>query len=76
MTLNYRSALINAGYQVSYSHCHRNSVKTNAHSHVIWDILKKWAEQKPIKEKWLKPEYRVFHILEKPVKTQVDFTIR
>ena len=31
-----RSAILNAGYNVSFSHACKNSVKTNAPNHVIW----------------------------------------
>jgi tRNA (guanine26-N2/guanine27-N2)-dimethyltransferase len=72
----FRSAILNAGYQVSYSHCSKNSIKTNAPTKFIWDLLKRWIETKPIKEKWLVSEYRVFHILKTPAEHQVDFTVR
>lgn len=38
-----RSALLNSGYQVSSSHAHRSSFKTNAPNQFIWDIFKSWA---------------------------------
>ena len=59
----FRSAIMNANYKVSYSHCNKNSVKTNAPNEVVWDILKEWSKIKPIKEKWLTPDYKVYHIL-------------
>jgi tRNA (guanine26-N2/guanine27-N2)-dimethyltransferase len=74
----HRSALLNANYAVSYSHCNKNSVKTNAPSNVIWEILSKYVKNKPISEKWLQQNYPVYHILkntEKPSQ-EYDFTIR
>lgn len=71
-----RSAVVNAGYQVSNSHCHKNSLKTNAPYHVIWDVLRKWCELNPIREHWRVPEHRVYYIMQKPIRTQVDFTLR
>ena len=61
---------------MSYSHAQKNSIKTNAPHKFIWDIFKRYIETKPIKDKWLVPEYRVFHILKNPATHQVDFTLR
>lgn len=81
----FRSAIMNANYKVSYSHCNKNSVKTNAPNEVIWDILREWSKVKPIKEKWLTPEHKVYHILnnrkdeeqgEEQKKPKYDFTVR
>jgi tRNA (guanine26-N2/guanine27-N2)-dimethyltransferase len=33
-----RSAIQNSGYNVSYSHCNKNSIKTNAPYYVIIEI--------------------------------------
>ena len=71
-----RSAIMNCNYQVSYSHCAKNSIKTNAPSEVIWDILKRWVEGKPVKEKWMGPEYRVARIMKQPAQIEVDFSVR
>ncbi|XP_055595180.1 tRNA (guanine(26)-N(2))-dimethyltransferase [Uranotaenia lowii] len=48
--LNLRSALIQAGYRVSYSHANRLSVKTDAPVSVLWDILRCWAKTHPVKK--------------------------
>ncbi|KAJ3010740.1 UNVERIFIED_CONTAM: tRNA methyltransferase 1 [Siphonaria sp. JEL0065] len=48
------SAVLNAGYKVSSSHCIPTSFKTDAPNSVIWDILRGWIKQKkPIAEKRL-----------------------
>ncbi|KAI9349626.1 N2,N2-dimethylguanosine tRNA methyltransferase, partial [Obelidium mucronatum] len=48
------SALLNAGYKVSSSHCIPTSFKTTAPNSVIWDILRCWIKtKKPISEKRL-----------------------
>jgi tRNA (guanine26-N2/guanine27-N2)-dimethyltransferase len=70
------SALLNAGYKVSYSHANQNSIKTDAPTEVVWDVLREWVKQKPINEKWLKPEFKVVEILKKEIKSKIDFTIR
>jgi tRNA (guanine26-N2/guanine27-N2)-dimethyltransferase len=35
----FRSAILNAGYCVSLSHCHPLSIKTDAPMSVIWDLF-------------------------------------
>lgn len=37
------SAILNAGYKVSTSHCGPGTVKTNAPSHVVWDVFRTWV---------------------------------
>lgn len=50
-SLKFRSALLHAGYRVSYSHACKNSVKTNASPSVLWDILRTWNKKFPVKAK-------------------------
>ncbi|KAF2905205.1 hypothetical protein ILUMI_00982 [Ignelater luminosus] len=49
--LAFRSALLNAGYHVSFTHTHKTSIKTNAPAKVIWDIMRCWESKHPLKEK-------------------------
>ncbi|XP_049281347.1 probable tRNA (guanine(26)-N(2))-dimethyltransferase [Anopheles funestus] len=44
-----RSALLHAGYRVSYSHASRTSIKTDAPISVLWDILRCWHRLHPVK---------------------------
>lgn len=74
--LVFRSAILNAGYKVSYSHANQNSIKTNAPMEKIWDVLKEWVKEKPVNKKWLKPEFKVSEILKKESTMKVDFTVR
>lgn len=37
--IKFRSAILHAGYRVSLSHCHTNSIKTDAPMSVIWDLF-------------------------------------
>ncbi|XP_031628200.1 probable tRNA (guanine(26)-N(2))-dimethyltransferase [Contarinia nasturtii] len=48
-----RSALLHAGYKVSFSHANKTSIKTNAPSNVLWDILRNWAKLNPVNAKHL-----------------------
>ncbi|XP_053676895.1 tRNA (guanine(26)-N(2))-dimethyltransferase [Anopheles nili] len=47
--LKLRSALLHAGYRVSYSHASRTSIKTDAPVGVLWDILRCWNRVHPVK---------------------------
>ncbi len=46
----FRSAVINAGYKVSPAHCNPLAVKTNAPTKVLWDLLRCWVREHPVKE--------------------------
>ncbi|XP_013418215.1 tRNA (guanine(26)-N(2))-dimethyltransferase [Lingula anatina] len=45
-----RSAILHAGYDVTFSHTCQGSLKTKAPSQVIWDIMRCWAKQNPPKD--------------------------
>ncbi|KAF4517268.1 hypothetical protein B566_EDAN008602 [Ephemera danica] len=47
--LSFRSALLNAGYRVSYSHANRMSVKTDAPAEVVWAVMRAWEKEHPAK---------------------------
>lgn len=44
-----RSALMNAGYAVSQSHTLNNAIKTNAPTHVMWDVVRCALQNDPPK---------------------------
>ncbi|CAF4192670.1 unnamed protein product [Rotaria socialis] len=72
-----KSALLNAGYRVSTSHARQDSIKTNAPHHVIWDIMRAFAEQSSTKRastERLNTESPYYRLLTKPSTIQVDFT--
>ncbi|XP_037420405.1 probable tRNA (guanine(26)-N(2))-dimethyltransferase 1 [Triticum dicoccoides] len=46
----FRSAVINAGYQISSSRCNPLGLKSDAPWDVIWDIMRCWVKNHPIKE--------------------------
>ncbi|CAF3892203.1 unnamed protein product [Rotaria magnacalcarata] len=73
----HRSALLNAGYRVSTSHARQDSIKTNAPHHVIWDIMRAFAELSSTKRastERLNTESPYYRLLTKPSTIQVDFT--
>uniref|UniRef100_A0A8C2A2X5 tRNA (guanine(26)-N(2))-dimethyltransferase n=1 Tax=Cyprinus carpio TaxID=7962 RepID=A0A8C2A2X5_CYPCA len=41
--LQFRSALLHAGYSVSLSHACKNAVKSDAPAEVLWDIIRCWV---------------------------------
>lgn len=50
--IEYSSALIKLGYEVSGTHANPLGFKTNAPWSVIWDVMRKWAEIHPPNQKW------------------------
>lgn len=69
-----RSALLNAGYRVSLSHCKSNSVKTDAPQCFIWDVLRCWVKKYPVSEKRLQESSVTSFILEKVPQYEIDFS--
>jgi tRNA (guanine26-N2/guanine27-N2)-dimethyltransferase len=47
----YIGAIQKAGYKVSQSHCSKNSVKTDAPEHIIWDAIRCWTKTHPVNDK-------------------------
>lgn len=69
--LKFRSALLHAGYRVSFSHASKNSIKTNAPATVLWDILRCWAKCHPVKAERMLEGTALKAILERP--TEKDY---
>ncbi|KAL6994114.1 methylamine--glutamate N-methyltransferase [Sarracenia purpurea var. burkii] len=45
----FRSAVINAGYRISGTHVNPLGLKSNAPMDVIWDIMRCWVKNHPVK---------------------------
>ena len=71
--LKFRSALLHAGYRVSYSHAYKSSIKTDAPPHVLWDILRCWSKKHPVKQERLIDGTPLKAILEKPCEKDYNF---
>ncbi|XP_033219510.1 probable tRNA (guanine(26)-N(2))-dimethyltransferase [Belonocnema kinseyi] len=71
----FRSAVLNAGYRVSYSHANKISIKTDAPNDVIWDIVRAWEKEHPAKRDRLDKKSPALAILTKESVTQVSFTL-
>ncbi|XP_052099947.1 tRNA (guanine(26)-N(2))-dimethyltransferase-like isoform X2 [Mytilus californianus] len=70
--IQFRSALLNAGYKVSLSHAMKNSIKTDAPHNVLWDIIRAWVKGHPVKPARLE-DTAIKTLLEKECSTKVSF---
>lgn len=69
------SAIVNAGYEVSGSHTGPRSIKTNAPASFMWDVMRAWILEKPIREESIKEQSPGANILKRrEPKTPIDFT--
>uniref|UniRef100_A0A8C3IHS5 tRNA (guanine(26)-N(2))-dimethyltransferase n=1 Tax=Chrysemys picta bellii TaxID=8478 RepID=A0A8C3IHS5_CHRPI len=74
--LQFRSALLHAGYRVSLSHACKNAIKTDAPPSVLWDIMRCWERLHPVKRERLSDTSPAFHILSVEPTLQASFTVR
>ncbi|CAL4084372.1 unnamed protein product, partial [Meganyctiphanes norvegica] len=70
-----RSALLNAGYRVSYSHACKASLKTDAPTQVIWDMVREWDKVSPANRSKMAADRPGRIILEKEQKTKISFEV-
>ncbi|CAA7038588.1 unnamed protein product [Microthlaspi erraticum] len=68
----FRSAVLNAQYRISGTHVNPLGMKTDAPMEVIWDIMRCWVKNHPIKAQ--APEQPGSVILSKEPSHQVDFS--
>ncbi|XP_036278714.1 tRNA (guanine(26)-N(2))-dimethyltransferase isoform X2 [Pipistrellus kuhlii] len=74
--LQLRSALLHAGFRVSLSHACKNAVKTDAPTSALWDIMRCWEKECPVKRERLSETSPAFRILSVEPRLQANFTIR
>lgn len=72
--LAIRSAILEQGYRVSLSHANANAIKTDAPHHVLWDIMRCWVQQNPVKAHSASSPATA--ILSKPPQISASFAIR
>lgn len=70
-----RSAILNGGFNVSYSHACKTSIKTDAPMTFIWDVLRTWEKDHPVKKSRLLPGLPMTNILEKPIQNEINFKL-
>ncbi|XP_015604849.1 probable tRNA (guanine(26)-N(2))-dimethyltransferase isoform X2 [Cephus cinctus] len=73
--LAFRSALMNAGYKVSFSHANKVSIKTDAPNEVIWDIVRTWEKDHPAKREKLDENSPALAILTQECTKEISFDI-
>nr|XP_045235652.1 tRNA (guanine(26)-N(2))-dimethyltransferase isoform X2 [Macaca fascicularis] len=74
--LQLRSALLHADFRVSLSHACKNAVKTDAPASALWDIMRCWEKECPVKRERLSETSPAFRILSVEPRLQANFTIR
>lgn len=74
--LQLRSALLHAGFRVSLSHACKNAVKTDAPPSALWDIMRCWEKECPVKRERLSESSPAFRILAVEPRLKANFTIR
>ncbi|ORZ10876.1 N2,N2-dimethylguanosine tRNA methyltransferase [Absidia repens] len=72
--LDLYSALLNAGYKVSGSHCNPQTLKTNAPASVVWDVLRAFIKKHPVTMANISENSPARKILAKEPSFEVDFT--
>uniref|UniRef100_A0A7N8WSQ6 tRNA (guanine(26)-N(2))-dimethyltransferase n=1 Tax=Mastacembelus armatus TaxID=205130 RepID=A0A7N8WSQ6_9TELE len=75
--LQFRSALLHAGYRVSLSHACKNAIKTDAPPAAIWDIMRCWVNMIHLQQK-KKEILELFFFFSQPptLHRQACFTVR
>ncbi|KAK7074375.1 tRNA methyltransferase 1 [Halocaridina rubra] len=71
--VQFRSALLNAGYEVSMSHTSKNSIKTNAPPQFIWDIVRVWEKTHPANRSKMSDDRAGKRILDKEPENTINF---
>lgn len=71
--IKLRSALLHAGYKVSFSHACKTSIKTDAPNNVLWDILRNWSKVNPIHPKHIEKNPIIKAMLRKEAETSYNF---
>lgn len=74
--LQFRSALLHAGFRVSLSHACKNALKTDAPPGVLWDIMRCWEKSNPVKRERLSETSPAFRILSTEPTLQACFDVR
>lgn len=59
----FRGALKGLGYEVARSHCKPTSIKTDAPWGVVWEVMRRWVETRPIKEEGMGEKMAGWRIL-------------
>ncbi|KAI8973272.1 N2,N2-dimethylguanosine tRNA methyltransferase [Mycotypha africana] len=72
--VDLNSAILNAGYKVSASHCGKQTIKTDAPPSVMWDIMRAWVKKHPVVMDNISENSPARTILAKEPSIEVNFT--
>eukprot|EP01135_Chromosphaera_perkinsii_P000831 Nk52_evm119s151 gene=Nk52_evmTU119s151 len=70
-----QSAIANAGYKSSVSHCSPEGLKTDCPTEMLWDIMRCWVKKNPLTAKRKAMDTPGNRILSKEPTIEADFTI-
>ncbi|KAA0202582.1 hypothetical protein HAZT_HAZT008962 [Hyalella azteca] len=70
----FKSALLNAGYRVSSSHCHKTSIKTDAPAEVVWDVVRAHERTEPAHRMRANADAPGHFLLNRPSTTEVSLS--
>ncbi|XP_011307972.1 probable tRNA (guanine(26)-N(2))-dimethyltransferase isoform X2 [Fopius arisanus] len=73
--VKFRSGLLNAGYNVSFSHANKLSIKTNAPAEIVWNVVKAWEKMHPAKREKLGKESPALAILTAQPTIEISFDL-
>eukprot|EP00210_Caulerpa_lentillifera_P003270 g3121.t1 len=71
----FTSAIVEAGFKVSGTHCAPVAFKTNAPFELLWDMIRAWIKEQPI-SKVHDPNTAIGRLLNKEMKYNVKFSNR
>lgn len=74
--LQFTSAILHAGFRVSLSHACKNAIKTDAPPMIIWDIMRCWEKNNPVKRERLSESSPAYLILRNEPRLQACFDVR
>ncbi|KAG2487113.1 hypothetical protein HYH03_014226 [Edaphochlamys debaryana] len=75
-TDQFRSALVNAGYRVSGSHCCPLAIKTDAPPGVVWDVVRCWVRRSgPSAAAMKDPDSYAARLLAKEPTLEANFSV-
>uniref|UniRef100_A0A8R1TLG5 tRNA (guanine(26)-N(2))-dimethyltransferase n=1 Tax=Onchocerca volvulus TaxID=6282 RepID=A0A8R1TLG5_ONCVO len=73
--VDFRSALMNAGYRCSISHCNPKAIKTDAPASFLWDIARTMAKNNNVTSDRFTEECAGKVILEQEIKHEIVFRL-
>ncbi|CAJ0590101.1 unnamed protein product [Cylicocyclus nassatus] len=73
--VSVKSAILNAGYEVSGSHCNPRALKTNAPTQFLWDICRFAAKEANVTAERHDVKAPGRKILSDPIRNEIDFKL-